>query len=140
MRALTLSRVVAVLAGLTIAGACTDSTAPRDPATPIEGPIDGTFMTLAPTSATISPGQTVMLHAQLHQRLGTPLQGVTITWRSHNESVASVSDGGVVQAKAEGHAVIVASAHGRSQTATVNVRRPGPKEPIPSMDPARWTP
>jgi uncharacterized protein YjdB len=139
MWALTLSRVVAVLAGLTIAGACTDSNAPVDPFNPGEAPTDGTFMTLAPTSATISPGQTVLLHAQLHERLGTPIQGVTIKWRSHNQAVASVSDGGEVQGKAEGHAVIIASAQGRSQVATVHVLRRGPQiELKPNMDPAGW--
>jgi hypothetical protein len=140
MRALTLSRVVAVLAGLTIAGACTDSGAPLG-IDPDQTSTDGTFMTLAPTAATISPGQTVVLHARLHERLGPPLQGVTIRWRSHNEAVASVSDQGEVRGKAEGHALIIATAQGRTRTATIHVLGRGPEiGPKPNMDPARKSP
>jgi hypothetical protein len=139
MRADTLSRVVAVLAGLATAGGCTDNSAPLE-INPPETSTDGTFMTLAPTTATISPGQTLMIHAQLHERLGTPVQGVTIAWRSHNDAVASVSDRGEVFGRQEGHAVIVATAQGRARTATIHVLRRGPGiGPKPNMDPARWT-
>lgn len=138
MRALTLSRIVAVLAGLAVAGACTDSTGNSFEGD--VGPIDGAFLMLSPTSATISPGQVVVLQAQLHGRLGMVMPEVAIRWRSHNDAVASVSDRGEVHGKAEGHAVIIASAGGTSQTATIHVLRRGPGiGPKPNMDPARWT-
>lgn len=140
MRFLILSRVVALLAGLTVAGACSDSTAPNDGLNPGEGATGTVFMMLAPTSATISPGQVVVLQAQLHNRLGTPIQGATITWKSHNDAVASVSARGEVSGKAEGHAVIIASAQGMSRTATIHVLPRGPEQELrPNMDPARKT-
>jgi hypothetical protein len=136
MRTLTLSRVVAVLAGLTIAGACTDST-DNSSIDPLVGP-SGRILLLSPTSATISPGQTVVLNAQLLDGRGVPMSEA-VTWRSHNEAVAVVSGGGEVSGKAEGHAVVIASAQGMSQTATIHVlRRASAKEPAPNMDPARW--
>jgi hypothetical protein len=138
MRVLMLSRVVAILAGLTVAGACTDST-DTSPINALPGPIDGVLL-LSPTSATISAGQTVVLRAQVLDRLGMPMSDVPITWRSHNDAVASVSDGGEVHGKAEGHAVIIASARGTSRTATIHVL-PTPQQPKqelkPNMDPGR---
>jgi hypothetical protein len=135
MRTHLLSRLVAILAGLTLAGACSDST-DNSSIDLLPGAVDG-FLTLSPTSATIVPGQTVLLHAGIHDRLGMPLPQVTVRWSSHNEAVASVSGAGEVHGKAEGHAVIVATAAGKSQTATIHVLRRGPDiGPRPSMDPA----
>lgn len=134
MRALMLSRVVAILAGLTFVGACTDST-DNSAIDALPGSIDGVLL-LSPTSATLSPGQAVVLQAQVLDRLGMPMRDVAITWRSHNDAVASVSDRGEVRGKAEGHAVIIASARGTSRTATIHVLSRGPKQELkPNMDP-----
>lgn len=53
----------------------------------------------------------------------------TVTWESDNSKVATVTDGGVVSAVAEGTATITATAGGKSATVTVTV---SPKEtPVP---------
>lgn len=50
----------------------------------------------------------------------------TVTWSSSDESVATVSADGLVQAIAEGTAVITATAGGKSATCPVTVSKPAP--------------
>jgi hypothetical protein len=133
MRAFSVSRVVAAILALTVAGACSD-----------QGPIDeepsrpDATMLLAPTSLTIDAGETVALQAMLLGRDGLPLQGVTIHWASTNSAVASVSSRGEVFGRRAGQAVIIASASGQVQRASVRVLGRGPKqELLPNMDPVR---
>lgn len=135
MRALTMSRVVAAITALTVAGGCNDQ-GPSDQ----EPPRPDATMLLAPTSLTIDPGQTVVLQAMLIGRDGQPLQGVTVHWTSTNSAVASVSPSGEVFGRGAGQTVIIASASGLVRTASVRVVGRGPKqEPLPNMDPVRRT-
>lgn len=131
MRAICVSRVVAAFAALTVASACTDQSSPNaDPVLP------SATMLLAPTSLTLDPGETVVLRATLIGRDGLPLQGITIHWTSTNSAVASVSPSGEVFGRRAGNAVIIASASGQVQRASVrvlgNVSR---QELSPNMDP-----
>jgi uncharacterized protein YjdB len=129
MRAITMSRVAAALAAFTLVGGCNDYTAPpNEPSTP-EG------LTVVPRSATIGSGQVVQLKATMRDEFGDALAGVTISWRTSNDAVATVSDRGDVVGRASGHAVITASALGKSQISTIHVlpraQKPDPKGPKP---------
>jgi uncharacterized protein YjdB len=132
MGSTTLSRI-AVFAALLSAGACSDSTSPEPPDLLPAG-----RMTVTPSGATLEPGQMVQLTAHLITSSGDALQGVTISWTSSNELVATVSDRGEVFARHGGHAVITARANGNAQIATIHVRgkQPGLR---PNMEPGRRT-
>lgn len=125
MRVISLSRTVAAFAALILAGACNDTSGPGG-----QGPGD-TGMTVEPRNATIQAGQVLPLKATLIDEHGNRLDGVGISWTSTNDAVATVSRSGAVFARAAGHAVITASALGKSQFSTIHVRARPPK---PSVD------
>lgn len=132
MRAITMSRTVATVAALALAGACTDATSPDNP--PNLLPVG--HMTIVPSSATIRPGQAVQLTAHLISSSGNALEGAGVSWTSSNESVASVSDRGEVLGRGEGDAVITARTQSNAQIARIHVLRREQK-PKPLMEPAR---
>ena len=80
-----------------------------------------------PTSISVNPssvsftaaGQTRQLSPTVTDQQGNPLSGVTVTWTSNNDAVASVSSTGLVTAHATGSAQI--TAHAGSATAIVPV-------------------
>ena len=117
MRTAASARVLSALVILTAAGGCSSES--LGPATSGIG-----SMTVIPSSATIGQGQVVQLTARLVDEFGDPLQA-TVSWSSSNPSVATVSVGGTVYGQGEGRAAITASAHGRAQTAAVQVLRDG---------------
>ncbi len=59
--------------------------------------------------------------------------GETVTWKSDDESVATVENG-VVTAVAKGTATITATAGGKSATCTVTVKESAPEEPGLKLD------
>jgi hypothetical protein len=72
----------------------------------------------------------LLLKATLMDERGDPIDA-GISWRSTNEAVAAVSASGAVFAREAGHALITASALGKSQFSTIHVRARPPK---PSVD------
>jgi hypothetical protein len=127
MRVISLSRTVAAFAVLLLAGACNDTTGPIEvPALPPEG------MTVEPRNATIQAGQALLLKATLIDEHGDRLDGAGISWKSTNDAVATVSATGEVFGRGAGHAVITASALGKSQFSTIRVSARPPK---PAFDP-----
>ena len=83
--------------------------------------VEVTSVSVSPTSATVNVGETTTLSATAAPSNAT---NKTITWKSSNTSVATVSNG-VVTGVAEGTATITASsANGKSATATVTVNKP----------------
>ena len=74
-------------------------------------------LTVSPAKGTLYVGGTAKL------TVNTNIKG-SITWKSSNDSVATVADG-VVTAKKAGTATITASASGRTATYTVTVKTPG---------------
>jgi uncharacterized protein YjdB len=139
MRATTMSRVAAALAAFTLIGGCNDYTAPPSEPSTLGG------LTVVPRTATIGSGQVVELKATMRDEFGDPLTAVTIAWRSSNDAVASVSNRGDVVGRTAGHAVITASALGKTQIATIHVLsrapkpagKPDPKNLKPGMEPDR---
>lgn len=82
--------------------------------------IPATAIALNKTTADIAKGQTEQLTATL-----TPAgSNSEITWKSSDESVASVNGSGLVTAKKAGKATITATAEGKSASCTVNVTIP----------------
>ena len=79
-------------------------------------------VSVVPSLATIGEGQAVQLTAKVVDEFGDPLEAV-FAWSSSNPDVATVSVGGTVFGRREGRAAIIASAHGRAQTAAVVVLR-----------------
>lgn len=82
-------------------------------------------------SVTVEPGQATLIPEETHQLTATPrtadgdaLSGWTPTWASSDESVATVSDGGLVMAVSPGTAKITATVEGRAGNATVTVAPP----------------
>lgn len=114
MRSAPSARVAALIV-LASVGACSSDS--LGPATSGIG-----SMTVIPSVATIGEGQAIQLTARLVDEFGDPLQA-TLVWSSSNPSVATVSVGGTVFGQGEGRAAITASAHGRAQSATVEVLR-----------------
>ncbi len=113
MRTAHSARVLSALLFLASAAACGSESI--GPATSGIG-----SMTVIPSTATIGEGQAVQLTARLVDEFGDPLQA-TVSWSSSNASVATVSVGGTVFGRRVGRAAITASAHGRAQTASVQV-------------------
>lgn len=123
MRVITLSRAVAACAALTLATACNDTAGPGGQ----EGDLSTGGMNVFPRTATIGSGQTVALKATLIDEYGDRLDGVAISWTSTDDAVATVSAAGEVLGRGAGHAVITASALGKSQFSTVRVLSRSPK-------------
>lgn len=95
---------------LVLLGGCNNDTT-LAPSRPI------TAVTVSPTSSSLLVGQTVTLTASVSGGYGS----ATVAWTSSNPAVATVSDAGVVTAKAPGTAKITAASGGLSATADVTV-------------------
>jgi len=78
-------------------------------------------VTVTPPSATIQAGNTVQLTAT-----SKPASSPTFTWASSNQSVATVSQTGLVTGVAAGTAVVSATASGKSGSSVITVTAPPP--------------
>ena len=77
---------------------------------------------VTPESVTLNPGNTQQLAATI-----TPSEAkATVTWKSDNEEVATVSDAGLVTAVGVGDAVITATAGEKTATCAVKVEAADP--------------
>ena len=84
---------------------------------------------LSPATATLAPGETVLLAAVATDANGRTVPDATFGWTSSDPIVASVDDMGLVQALAEGMATIAAASGDAEGTAEITVRvddTPGP--------------
>ena len=88
-------------------------------------------LSVQPTSANISAGQTVQLTATPKDASGKALSDRPITWASDVTSIATVTDGGLVYGVAAGTATITGSSKSQTATATVTVTVPTPLPPSP---------
>jgi uncharacterized protein YjdB len=75
---------------------------------------------VTPASASIAPGGTVQLAAVAKDGAGAILAGRPISWSTSSAQIATVA-GGLVTGVAAGTAQIVATAEGKSDTATITV-------------------
>src|SRR5690242_12636039 len=84
---------------------------------------DNTVATVAVTgSSTIQPGTTSQLTAIPRNAAGTAITGLTATWSSSSNAVATVSNTGLVTAVANGTTTITATVAGVNGTRVVNVQ------------------
>jgi hypothetical protein len=81
-------------------------------------------VTVTANSSTISVGQTTQAQATARDASGNILSGRTVTWRSSDPSVASVTSSGLVTAIAAGVTSIIATVDGISGSVAVTVPAP----------------
>jgi hypothetical protein len=107
---------VALAIGATLgSAACDDSTGPdtsRNIASVVVTPDTRSFTAI---------NDSARLSAEARNPVGGTISGITFTWSSLESSIASVDQTGMVKARAVGTARIVATASGRSDTATITV-------------------
>jgi uncharacterized protein YjdB len=81
-------------------------------------------VTVAPSTATTSIGQTVPLTATTRDAGGNILTGRVVTWTTSAAGTATVSTNGVVTGVSAGTATITATSEGQSASATITVNGP----------------
>ncbi len=89
-----------------------------------------------PSIASLTPNQTVQFVTILLDAQGDTLRNREVTWRSDNQSVASVNINGLATAVSQGSTNILATSEGVSDGATVNVSTGPSGDPIPGL--ATW--
>lgn len=84
-------------------------------------------LVVEPDIATLTEvGATVQLNATVLDATGAEIEGAVVAWASSNAEVASVSEGGLVEALAEGTATITGTSGDVSGTAEITVDLPAP--------------
>jgi len=81
-------------------------------------------VTVTPSSASGTVGQSAQFSASLQDTAGNPLTGRTISWASSNTAVVTVTTSGYATAVGPGSATITATSEGKSGTASVSVTGP----------------
>ena len=79
-------------------------------------------VTIASSVTTIAPGATVQMSATAKTAAGATVGGLTPTWSSSNQGVATVSTSGLVTAVANGVATITATMGGVSGARVITVQ------------------
>jgi hypothetical protein len=102
------------------AWACGDEAGPPDGGKPVA------TVTVSPPSSTLGLGLSETLVATPMDQSGIPVTGVPVTWASSNDLFASVTNTGVVTARAVGTAIITAEAEGIQGSATVIISQTPP--------------
>src|SRR6266852_6209963 len=88
---------------------------------PSRPPVASVSLTPSAPAPLTSLGDSVLLTAVALDAGGAPIPGVGIAFSTSDAAVASVTQGGLVTAAANGNATIHASAEGKEATAVVNV-------------------
>jgi photosystem II stability/assembly factor-like uncharacterized protein len=107
---------VVALAAAVLAG-CSSTPLPNQPKLP---PLSA--VTLALSTDTLAVGASQLFTATAYDTNGAAVQGATFMWTSSDHGVCQVNSAGRVSAVGEGAALVIASAGGLSDTATVYVR------------------
>ena len=109
----------AAFAALSLAcGSCSDST----PSAP--GPAPVVSVSVDPLSASMLAGTTQTLTATPKDAAGSLLTSRTVSWSSSDQSIATVSSGGLVTAVAAGSTTITATSEGKFGSAAITVSAP----------------
>lgn len=83
-------------------------------------------VSVTPGNDTATVGQTVLLTATPRDANGTALTGLVVGWSSSNNTIATVSAGGLVTAVAPGTATITATCDGQTGSSIITVTAAGP--------------
>lgn len=110
------SILLASLATLSLG--CSDTSGPSGPGSDVE---PGPLVTISPTAATLHRGESVQFTATAKRGSGFRGGAPTVRWFSSNESVATVTAGGVVHGLRGGVAQIVSVVAGARASAQVTV-------------------
>lgn len=94
-------------------------------------------VTLSGAQSSMQVGQSVQLSATVRDSNNNAISGASVSWRTSNSSVATVSSSGLVRAVAAGSATITASSGGQSASASVRVEAVA--EPPPPSGSTAWT-
>ena len=86
-------------------------------------------VTVTPSQATLTIGQTIQLSAVARDSNGESLFGRSMSFQSENQTIATVSSSGVLTARAEGTTRVLVTSEGQVGIATINVT----KIPIASL-------
>ena len=90
----------------------------------IEVPRPVATVTVTPSNVSLERGDTLRLAATLRAADGASLAGRSVTWRSSNDAVATVSSSGLITAvSAGGPITVTAESEGQRGTATLTVTR-----------------
>jgi hypothetical protein len=81
-------------------------------------------VSVSPSSATLTVGESVQLSAVAKDVNGTIVSGSTVSWSSSNPAVASVSSTGTVQALTGGTSTVTATIEGVDGKASITVQAP----------------
>lgn len=111
--------VTAVATGSASVVAALDGKADTASITVVAVPVGS--VTIAPTTASLTIGQSATLTATVKDANGAIVTDRPVTWTTSNAAVASVTQAGVVKALAAGTAIISATSDGNSGSATVTV-------------------
>ena len=80
-----------------------------------------TLVRVTPASGTIAVGSTGTLTAEAFDAAGDPANGLPVTWKSSNESVATINNAGAVTGVVTGSVTITATISGRDGTASITI-------------------
>ncbi len=78
-------------------------------------------LVVSPASATLEPGDTVRLSAEVRDHNGQVISGAAVTWTSSDPAVAAVDAAGLVTAVGDGSAAVTATSGEASGSAQVTV-------------------
>ncbi|MGH7498275.1 MAG: Ig-like domain-containing protein, partial [Gemmatimonadales bacterium] len=92
-------------------------------------------ISVSPSSASLTTGQTKQLGATVLDAAGAVLSGQTIAWSSANTAAATVSSSGLVTAVAPGTVNITASTGGKDAQSAITVADPAPTPTPPTPTP-----
>ncbi len=92
-------------------------------ATVLPGPVDQ--IVSLPDILTMGVGDTLRIRSVLRDRYGNDVTGSAVTYRSSNQTVATVIAGGRISALAPGNALIIASAEALADTVPLTVTAAG---------------
>ena len=91
------------------------------PPPPVETPRPTSTLITPATVVLMALQDTVRLRAEVRDQKGRPLSGATVTWRSGNTSIATVSESGLVTAASNGTVSVAATSGTLSAEASVTV-------------------
>ena len=81
-------------------------------------------VTVSPTTASLTTGQTQQITATPRDVAGNALAGRTVTWQTGNAAVATVTQAGLITAAGPGNTTVTATSEGKTGTVTVTVAAP----------------
>ena len=103
---------------LALAAACSDGSTGPNGSTAVR------TVAFTPAVREVQAWESVQMTLSITDAAGRPVTGRPVQWRSEHESIATVSETGLVTGVAPGQATIRATVEGKQGTATVNVSWP----------------